>query len=133
LASALGDPAGDKFAGDVDAFAMFKNAGRKPDATLGGAIMKWAFIYTLDDPSERMRTDVLGSMICVGVPNVDEGAKVAARLANEGVELIELCGGFGAAGTSSVIAAVEGRVPVGAVFYGVEASAGLQRLFGTHG
>jgi len=49
---------------------------------------------------------------------------------NDEVELIELCGGFGGAGLASIVAAVEGRIPVGAVFYGVDASAGLQRLFG---
>lgn len=46
-----------------------------------------------------------------------------------GVELIELCGGFGVVGLAAMTAAVSGRVPVGAVFYGVDASAGLQRLF----
>ena len=92
--------------------------------------MKWAFIYTLDDPTEKARTDTIGTMVCVGIPKVDHAADVARRLVAEGVELIELCGGFGGAGLAAVIAAVEGRVPVGAVFYGVDASAGLQRLFG---
>ena len=57
--------------------------------------------------------------------------RVAKKLADEGYQLIELCGGFGASGTAAVIEAVSHRVPVGAVSYGVEASAGLQRLFGT--
>jgi hypothetical protein len=47
----------------------------------------------------------------------------------EGVELIELCGGFGGAGLASIVSAVDKRVPVGAVFFGVEASAGLSRIF----
>lgn len=94
--------------------------------------MKWAFIYTLDDPGEQARTDVLGTMICVGVPSVEEGVRAAGKLAAEGAELIELCGGFGASGLSAVIEAVDGRAPVGGVFYGVEASAGLQRLFGSN-
>jgi len=45
------------------------------------------------------------------------------------VELIELCGGFGGAGLASIISAVDKRVPVGAVFFGVEASTGLNRIF----
>jgi Family of unknown function (DUF6506) len=94
--------------------------------------MKWAFIYTLDDPAEQTRTNVLGTMICVGVPTVEEGVRAASKLADEGVQLIELCGGFGASGLSAVIEVVAGRAPVGAVFYGVEASAGLQRLFGSN-
>ncbi len=91
--------------------------------------MKWGFIYTLDDASEAQRTDVIGTLVCIGVPNVAEAPAAARKLVADGVELIELCGGFGGAGLASVIAAVEGRVPVGAVFYGVDASAGLQRLF----
>jgi hypothetical protein len=41
-----------------------------------------------------------------------------------------MCGGFGGEGLGVVVNAVDGKVPVGAVFYGVDASAGLQRLFG---
>ena len=93
--------------------------------------MKWAFIYTLDDDADGPRIDVLGTMTCVGVAKVEDAPTIARRLVDEGVELIELCGGFGASGTAAVIEAVSHRVPVGAVSYGVEASAGLQRLFGT--
>ncbi|MGH8178828.1 MAG: DUF6506 family protein [Steroidobacter sp.] len=91
--------------------------------------MKWGFIYTLDDPSADSRVDTIGTLVCVGIPNISAAPDVARRLVADGVELIELCGGFGGAGLASVVSAVNGRVPVGAVFYGVEASAGLQRLF----
>lgn len=93
--------------------------------------MKWAFIYTLDDVSEARRTDIMGTLVCVGIPNVADAPEVARELVADGVELIELCGGFGGAGLASVTSAVSGRVPVGAVFYSVDASAGLQRLFGS--
>lgn len=93
--------------------------------------MKWGFIYTLDDPRDARRVDTIGTLVCVGVPTVAEAPAVAKQMLAQGVELIELCGGFGGAGLASVIAAVDGRVPVGAVFYGVDASAGLQRLFGS--
>jgi predicted polyphosphate/ATP-dependent NAD kinase len=56
-------------------------------------------------------------------------AAVARQLVADGVELIELCGGFGGAGLALVAAAVKQRVPVGAVFFGVDASAGLTRIF----
>jgi hypothetical protein len=91
--------------------------------------MKWAFIYLLE-PDEPQRTDTLGTLVSVGVRNIHEAAAVARRLVDEGVELIELCGGFGGEGLGVVVNAVEGKIPVGAVFYGVDASAGLQRLFG---
>ena len=91
--------------------------------------MKWAFICTLDDSSSKPRTDVIGSLVCVGVPSVADAPAVAMRLVADGVKLIELCGGFGGAGLASVISAVENRVPVGAVFFGVDAAAGLNSLF----
>jgi len=95
--------------------------------------MKWAFIYTLDTPADEQRRDVVGSLICIGVRKVEDAPAIARELLDEGVELIELCGGFGGSGLGSVIAAIEGRIPVGAVFYSVDASAGLQRLFGQPG
>lgn len=91
--------------------------------------MRWAFIYTLDSPAEKTRRDTVGTLVCIGVASIDEAPAIARELVADGVELIELCGGFGGAGLGAVVAAVGDRVPVGAVFYGVEASAGLQRLF----
>ena len=91
--------------------------------------MKWAFIY-LVEPDEPERTDTLGTLVSVGVRNVNAAATAARQLVDEGVELIELCGGFGGEGLGAVVNAVQSNVPVGAVFYGVDASAGLQRLFG---
>ena len=29
--------------------------------------MKWAFIYTLDDPTDETRIDRVGTLVCVGV------------------------------------------------------------------
>ena len=92
--------------------------------------MKWAFLYLLE-PDEPQRTDTLGALVSVGVRDIGEAVAVARQLVDEGVELIELCGGFGGAGLGAVVSSVQGKVPVGAVFYGVDASAGLQRLFGT--
>lgn len=93
--------------------------------------MKWAFIYTLDHPDDEPRIDRIGPLVCVGVSRVSDAPVIARRLLDEGIELIELCGGFGGAGLGAVVEAVEQRVPVGAVFYGVDASGGLQRLFGS--
>ena len=92
--------------------------------------MHWGFIYTLDNPAQPARTDTIGTLTCVGIPSVAAAPEAARQLLAAGVELIELCGGFGGAGLAAVIAAVDGRVPVGAVFYGCEARHGLQRLFG---
>src|SRR5215469_9421606 len=91
--------------------------------------MKWAFIYTLDDPAVEPRIDVIGSLVCVGVSSISQAPALARQLVADGVELIELCGGFGGAGLGLIASAVRNRVPVGAVFFGVDASAGLNRIF----
>ena len=95
---------------------------------------KWGFIYTLGDPAAPSVTTTTGSaaceLVCVGVPSVDDGPDAARHLLAEGVELIELCGAFAGAGLAAIVAAVDGKVPVGAVFYGGEAATGLAALFG---
>ncbi|MGH1359888.1 MAG: DUF6506 family protein [Burkholderiaceae bacterium] len=95
---------------------------------------KWGFIYTLGGTSTTTRTDTIGSeectLVCVGVPDVAAAPDAARALIEEGVQLIELCGAFSGAGLADVTSAVAGEVPIGAVFYGGEASGGLHRLFG---
>lgn len=68
-------------------------------------------------------------MIVVGVSTPAQGAQVARSLVADGVQLIELCGGFGPGGTAAVLAAVEGAVPVGSVGYGHESVDAMYRLF----
>lgn len=95
---------------------------------------KWGFIYTLGDTAAQPRRDRLGSaaceLICLGVPTIEAGAIAAQQLVDEGVELIELCGAFGGGGLATVLRVVDGKIPVGGVFYGGEASTGLHKLFG---
>jgi predicted polyphosphate/ATP-dependent NAD kinase len=91
--------------------------------------MKWAFMYTLDERASEPRIDTIGSLICIGVPSVSDAPSLARQVVEDGVELIELCGGFGGAGLAAIVSAVQGRVPVGAVFFGVDASSGLNRIF----
>jgi hypothetical protein len=91
---------------------------------------KWAFIYTLDDGSTTTRMDIIGTLVCVGVPHVQDAAAEARKLVAQGVKLIELCGAFGGAGLASVTSAVGTDLPVGAVFYACDAAPGLQRLLG---
>jgi predicted polyphosphate/ATP-dependent NAD kinase len=70
-------------------------------------------------------------MIAVGISSPDHGPEAARALVAEGVQLIELCGGFGAIWTARVLEAIGHAVPVGAVSYGPEAIAPLARLFET--
>jgi 2-keto-3-deoxy-6-phosphogluconate aldolase len=51
----------------------------------------------------------------VAVSDYAEAEKVARTLVSEGVQAIELCGGFGHSGTARVAAAVAGKAYVGDV------------------
>lgn len=53
------------------------------------------------------------NMTLAFVPDEPAAAKTAKELANAGVGLIELYGGFSTEGAAGVIAAVEGKAPVG--------------------
>lgn len=69
-------------------------------------------------------------MIAVGVSEASEGIDVAKSMVIEGVQLIELCGGFGPIWTAKVIDAINSAVPVGSVGYGPEAIDQMHQLFG---
>jgi len=51
----------------------------------------------------------------VGVRNYDEACTTAKELVNQGIAVIELCGGFGNLGVAKVASAVEQKVTVGVV------------------
>ena len=48
--------------------------------------MRWAFIYTLDEPGLSKRVDTIGPLTCIGVPNVADAPAVARELVANGVE-----------------------------------------------
>lgn len=56
----------------------------------------------------------------VFVPDPAAGPGVAVELANKGIELIELDGGFGSLWAAKIFEAIGGRAPVGFVSYGIE-------------
>jgi 2-keto-3-deoxy-6-phosphogluconate aldolase len=99
------------------------------------ALTHWGFIYTGagNDPA-RTRV-VTGSASCrlvaVGVERPEQGIEVARALVAEGVQLIELCGGFGPVWAGKIVEAIGRAVPVGAVGYGPEAIDQLHGIFGS--
>lgn len=99
------------------------------------ALTRLGFIVTGSDLATRMTMRSPSfEMIAVGISSPAEGPDVARALVDdEGVQLIELCGGFGPLWTSRVIDAIGGRIPVGAVSYGPEAIEGLHAIFGPEG
>ena len=68
-------------------------------------------------------------MIAVGVARPEHGIAVARQMVADGVQLIELCGGFGPLWTAKIIEAIDRAVPVGAVGYGPESLDQMYRLF----
>ncbi|MET0333822.1 MAG: DUF6506 family protein [Rhizobacter sp.] len=97
------------------------------------ALSKFGFIVTgaLLDPAQHR--NVMSSpafeMISVGVSSPAQGVAVAQQLVREGVQLIELCGGFGPKWTAQVQEAIAHKVPVGAVSYGPETIDAMHALF----
>lgn len=68
-------------------------------------------------------------MIAVGVGEPEQAVAVARQMVDDGVQLIELCGGFGPYWTAKVLDAIQHRVPVGSVSYGPESIDGMHALF----
>ena len=97
------------------------------------ALKSFGFIFTgnnLDPATDRatIRRDDF-TAVMVGVAQPVQAIAVAQQLVAEGIELIELCGGFGPVWTGKIIEAIAGRVPVGSVGYGPESIDGMARLF----
>ncbi|MEU6698515.1 DUF6506 family protein [Pseudonocardia sp. NPDC046786] len=92
------------------------------------ASVRWAYLFEHPGAAPERDRMVLDSggvrSLLVAVPGTDAAPAVAAALVrDEGVGLIELCGGFGSADVAAVTAAVEGAasgVAVGHVVFGVD-------------
>lgn len=54
-------------------------------------------------------------MVMIGVGSYDMACEEAKKLVEEGVKLIELCGGFGTIGHAKVTEAVYGKAQIGVV------------------
>lgn len=97
------------------------------------ALSRFGFLVTgagLDPTVHRLTmTSASFEMRVVGVAHPALALAVARGLVDDGVQLLELCGGFGPVWTARVLEAIEHRVPVGAVGYGPEALAGLHAIF----
>lgn len=59
----------------------------------------------------------------------DQVIDIAKKLAKEGYQMIELCGGFGPEWIHNVSIALEDKIPVGGVFYGPQFRQPLVDMF----
>lgn len=100
-------------------------------ARYGHEPLREAFVYiqpgSIPDTDRMVREDELTRSLHVAVPDAAAALDVARQLVDdEGVQLLELYGGFSPAEAARVIDAIGGRAPVGLPSYGY---AGAQ-LFG---
>ena len=92
------------------------------------ALTHFGFIVTGDDFVQHQGTPSF-SMKVVGVSEPSQGIEVARQMVAEGIQLIELCGGFSPVWAGRIIEAIDYRVPVGVVAYGPESIDAMHRLF----
>jgi len=90
------------------------------------ALNYWAFIYLSPGFSPEHNTTESTSTVCrfktvgIDVFKKEQVLEVAKSLVQEGVQAIEICGGFGPAWVSKISEAINYKVPVGGVMYGPE-------------
>ena len=82
-------------------------------------VLKAAFIFLAPevDPDKDRQIMVTSQveLTVVATNNYKEAEAVAIKLVDEGIEAIELCGGFGNRGTARIAEAVAGKAAVGVV------------------
>ncbi|OQY43556.1 MAG: hypothetical protein B6240_12220 [Desulfobacteraceae bacterium 4572_87] len=92
--------------------------------------LKAAFIFVAPegDPAEHrawVKTPQV-ELLSVAAKDYEAAAVLAADLLKEGIQAIELCGGFGSVGVSKIVEAVEGKIPVGVVRFDIHPGLGNQ-------
>ena len=82
-------------------------------------VRKVCWMFVNKDIVEGVKRQVMSygnsEMHTVGVNSYEKAAEVAKSLVEEGIVMIELCGGFGNIGVAKVTEAVEGKIPVGVI------------------
>ena len=90
--------------------------------------LKAAFIFLAPevDPQKDRKTVVTPQveLTAVAASNYDQAEALAKELVEQGIEAIELCGGFGNKGTARIADAVAGKAAVGAVRFDIHPGLG---------
>lgn len=97
-------------------------------------MVSWAFIFEAPETDPKKDRFVIdrGGMrnTVIAVPEQADAVQVAVELVKEGVQFIELCGGFEPLWTGKIIEATGGNIPVGSVgFSGGRSVAQLVQVF----
>ena len=92
------------------------------------ALERFGFIVTGGDFEQWQGTDEF-RMKVVGVSHPEKGIAAAKQMVAEGIQLIELCGGFSPVWAGKIIEAIDYAIPVGVVAYGHESIDSMHHLF----
>jgi hypothetical protein len=97
------------------------------------ALHRFGFIVKGAGYDPKLHTASLASpqitTTIVGVSTPEQALPVARQMLADGIQLIELCGGFGPIWTARVIGAIDAAIPVGSVSYGPESIDQMHDLF----
>lgn len=81
--------------------------------------LKAAFLVVAAESNKKEDKSLIQSAIIdlytIMVKDYDEAVKTAINLVEDGVDVIELCGGFGNKGVSIISEAISYKIPVGVV------------------
>lgn len=86
----------------------------------------WAFIYLSPGFNDENNSTVSISNQCkikiIGLDTQenDKVVSICQELVQEGVQTIELCGGFGPVWVTKILEAINYQIPIGTVMYGPE-------------
>ena len=94
------------------------------------ALERFGFIVTGDDFKQTQGTERF-RMKVVGVSHPEKGIAAARAMVAEGIQLIELCGGFSPVYACRIIESIDYAVPVGVVAYGPESNDAMHALLAT--
>lgn len=95
------------------------------------ALKHWAYIFLSPgfDPHKNHQTlessQTKMKVVGIDMKKKEDVIEVAKQLVKDGVQMIELCGGFGPVWVAKVLDATDHKIPVGSVMYGPEARKGL--------
>lgn len=91
------------------------------------ALKAWAYIYLSPGFSPEKHTTTVRSADCrftaIGIDfgEPERVIEIARQLVTDGIQMIELCGGFGPLWVAKVSEAIGGKIPIGSTAYGPEA------------
>lgn len=89
-------------------------------------VKHWAFLflspgYRASDHTVHFDSgETKVTLIGLDPADIEESITIAKNLLADGVQVIELCGGFGPQWVAKIKTATEGKIPVGTVMYGPE-------------